>query len=538
MAHEWTHIERRDFRAWFAAGLARVLFFYQPLVWWLRRQLRLCQDFVADARASRQAPQPEDYAEFLTLRAAAGSLHPAMVGLGMGFRKSELYRRIVMLVQNPPLESRAPRLWTLSVTCAALILVAIVAALSDSPQASAQGDPAAQSEQSEPAAPSAEPAKPATQETEKAPLKKSATAKKIDFSIGPNKFAEGDKVTIEEVWSELGTLTKEDTVTVKGTYTLASHSKATLCLYVTEDASKKPTNYQPTTILSIQAGTSTFEFTRPIVCDGHLHLALYPEHSGSWFGNVYFGTEAQMKEIAHWDWAKSKETVPKQNIIQIPLPVGNVFRLPPSVETAESTSSTDCSSQFTVELIGLSENPSKGKSWWQPDGSSLAAPPYEELEGKLGGPENELTRELAIRVSPKLPANVGWTWRLDPTCTAMMAIPKDRGSENADLYGLVFRVPKDRKTISFQFGVADGPWEQLCESKGDLQTEIPTGPRSFSSASMKRTGTSFCPSPTISTAGSCGPSPSETTDRSTNLKSRSWTALKSISSRPGFQGLP
>ena len=76
LAHEWAHIERHDFRAWFVAGLARVLFFYQPLVWWLRRQLRLCQDFVADARASRQAPQPEDYAEFLTVRAAAGIAAP------------------------------------------------------------------------------------------------------------------------------------------------------------------------------------------------------------------------------------------------------------------------------------------------------------------------------------------------------------------------------------------------------------------------------------------------------------------------------
>ena len=134
LAHEWTHIERRDFRAWFVAGLARVLFFYQPLVWWLRRQLRLCQDYVADALASRQAAQPEDYAEFLTRQAAAGFLHPAMVGLGMGFSKSELYRRVVMLVQNRPLESRPPRLWTVSVTCAALLLVATVAALTISPR--------------------------------------------------------------------------------------------------------------------------------------------------------------------------------------------------------------------------------------------------------------------------------------------------------------------------------------------------------------------------------------------------------------------
>ena len=76
LAHEWAHVEHHHFRAWLVAGLARVLFFYQPLVWWLRRQLRLCQDFVADAQASRQAPQPEDYAEFLTRRAAAGGAQP------------------------------------------------------------------------------------------------------------------------------------------------------------------------------------------------------------------------------------------------------------------------------------------------------------------------------------------------------------------------------------------------------------------------------------------------------------------------------
>ena len=39
-----------------------------------------------------------------------------------------------MLVQNRPLESRPPRLWTVSVTCAALLLVAAAAALTISPQ--------------------------------------------------------------------------------------------------------------------------------------------------------------------------------------------------------------------------------------------------------------------------------------------------------------------------------------------------------------------------------------------------------------------
>ena len=142
LAHEWTHIENRDFRAWFLAGLARVLFFYQPLVWWLRSQLRLCQDYVADGRAGRQTAAPEDYAEFLTARASAGLLHPALVGLGMGFskRKSELYRRIVMLVQNRPLENRAPRIWTALVSAAALIAIGVLPAFALKPDVAAQED--------------------------------------------------------------------------------------------------------------------------------------------------------------------------------------------------------------------------------------------------------------------------------------------------------------------------------------------------------------------------------------------------------------
>ena len=137
LAHEWAHVDQHDFRTWLLAGLARVLFFYQPLLWWLRRQLRLCQDFVADAQAALQARHVEDYAEFLTAHATAGRLHPA-VGLSMGCRKSELYRRVLMLLKSESLESCTPRLWTVSITVAALMLVIGVAAVSLAPRAVAE----------------------------------------------------------------------------------------------------------------------------------------------------------------------------------------------------------------------------------------------------------------------------------------------------------------------------------------------------------------------------------------------------------------
>ncbi len=142
LAHEWAHVDGHDFRTWLLAGLARVLFFYQPLLWWLRRQLRLCQDFVADSQAALQAAEVEDYAEFLTARATAGRMHLAVIGLSMGCRKSELYRRVIMLLRNESLESRTPRLWTVLVTVAALVLVAMVAAVTLVPKAVAEEKPA------------------------------------------------------------------------------------------------------------------------------------------------------------------------------------------------------------------------------------------------------------------------------------------------------------------------------------------------------------------------------------------------------------
>ena len=143
LAHEWAHVARHDFRAWLLAGLARALFFYQPLVWWLRRQLRLCQDFLADAQAAGQASQAEDYAEFLTALAAKGKWRPAALGLSMRPGKSELYRRVIMLLKNQSLEDRAGRFWTVSATAAAVVLAAATAAISFAPRAVAEEKPAA-----------------------------------------------------------------------------------------------------------------------------------------------------------------------------------------------------------------------------------------------------------------------------------------------------------------------------------------------------------------------------------------------------------
>jgi beta-lactamase regulating signal transducer with metallopeptidase domain/protocatechuate 3,4-dioxygenase beta subunit len=128
LAHEWSHVERRDIWTWHLATVAQFLFFYQPLFWWLRRQLRLCQDYLADARAAEQAAMPEDYADYLVGLARCRLGATGLLALGIGDRRSNLYRRIIMLISNrQPLERRCRWLWTLAVTLGAVVLLGAVA---------------------------------------------------------------------------------------------------------------------------------------------------------------------------------------------------------------------------------------------------------------------------------------------------------------------------------------------------------------------------------------------------------------------------
>ena len=129
LAHEWSHVERRDFWAWNLAALAGAVLFYQPLFWWLRRQLRLCQDYLADDRAAALG-SPEDYAAYLVRLARghrSGSVLPA---LGIGGRPSNLRRRIVMLVADrAPWERRCRTAWSVAAGLAAVVAVAAVSGL-------------------------------------------------------------------------------------------------------------------------------------------------------------------------------------------------------------------------------------------------------------------------------------------------------------------------------------------------------------------------------------------------------------------------
>ena len=112
-AHELTHLRRRDLWSYWALGVAQAVFFFVPWFWWLRRQVRLCQEYVADAAAAaRGRAAPDEYAAFLVSLAKTPAAPIGAAGLGTS---SDLFRRVSMLLQNSTrVQAACPRRWSLA----------------------------------------------------------------------------------------------------------------------------------------------------------------------------------------------------------------------------------------------------------------------------------------------------------------------------------------------------------------------------------------------------------------------------------------
>jgi BlaR1 peptidase M56 len=130
LLHELAHAERHDPAFGLAGGVAASLWFFVPPMWWLRAQMRLDQEFLADRGASGRFGSDADYAKSLVGLAqgdpeADREARPASVASGAGM--SALVLRVLMLVRCPfPVEVRAPRWW--GVVCASALACGTVAA--------------------------------------------------------------------------------------------------------------------------------------------------------------------------------------------------------------------------------------------------------------------------------------------------------------------------------------------------------------------------------------------------------------------------
>jgi beta-lactamase regulating signal transducer with metallopeptidase domain len=122
LLHEIAHAERSDH--WFstAASVAQAVWFFLPQVWWIRSQLLIDQEFLADRSAAAQYGTSSEYASSLLSLAAPGGPHAgastndeSRVGSSTGTVgvQSPLVQRMMMLLHCPyPVESRTPRVWS------------------------------------------------------------------------------------------------------------------------------------------------------------------------------------------------------------------------------------------------------------------------------------------------------------------------------------------------------------------------------------------------------------------------------------------
>jgi beta-lactamase regulating signal transducer with metallopeptidase domain len=136
-AHELTHLRRRDAWSCLLFGLGQGLYFLWPWFWRLRRQVRLCQEYVADAVVVRTVGAAEDYAEFLLSMTTAPAVPVSATGV-MG-NSSDLFRRVTMLLKTPKrMERTGSWRWTWATAGGLLALAIVVSGIG--PKAAAKAD--------------------------------------------------------------------------------------------------------------------------------------------------------------------------------------------------------------------------------------------------------------------------------------------------------------------------------------------------------------------------------------------------------------
>lgn len=125
LAHEFDHLRRGDPRTGLWVSLARLVYFVVPWFWAVRRELRLAQEYLADAAAA--ANRRADYAAFLvSLSGTSLRRRAPLVAVAMHTGRTELYRRVSMLTNGQePIRDGVSRTW--SVLTAGGVIAAAVA---------------------------------------------------------------------------------------------------------------------------------------------------------------------------------------------------------------------------------------------------------------------------------------------------------------------------------------------------------------------------------------------------------------------------
>ncbi len=117
----------------------------------------------------------------------------------------------------------------------------------------------------------------------------------------------------------------------------------------------------------------------------------------------------------------------------------------------------------TVELLGVSEHPSRPDSWWKADGSPLMAAPYGDFSGSVRG-DTTIAREFALRIT-KLPPGATTTLKI-PQSAAMVT----HGADEKGLIACAVTLPEDQQRTTLRVGIASKQWTTAVQV--DKQGEV------------------------------------------------------------------
>lgn len=107
VAHELAHLQRGDLWWGWGPALARVLFFFHPLVWLGQREFRLAQEMACDELAVRiSQAAPLEYGAMLVRAAAEGGASPGLAAVGVVESYQTVQRRLRALKRAQPLSRR------------------------------------------------------------------------------------------------------------------------------------------------------------------------------------------------------------------------------------------------------------------------------------------------------------------------------------------------------------------------------------------------------------------------------------------------
>jgi beta-lactamase regulating signal transducer with metallopeptidase domain len=310
LAHELAHLKRRDHWVRGVELIVSTVYWWNPLVWLIRRQIHQAEDLCCDAWVRWAFPDcTKRYAEVVLQAAESLNSSPAgarLLPASPFLRSRSLKARIEMI-----LHSRfAPSLSARSIVAVALLALIALPSFAQSTKTDERKDPnhpgqvsdqrprpapALSNKSKTPAvaAPSSQPAPIADKSVN------SEFPYAVRFEQGATRFLKGDKITIVEVRGTADTFRPGNIYWIKGTYTLASHDRAMLLASVTAtesgDGHGSSLKVQTTTATK---GDGTFMLFLPMSCRGWPHISFYPADGGGDFGGNYFGTGNSV--LKHW----------------------------------------------------------------------------------------------------------------------------------------------------------------------------------------------------------------------------------------------